>query len=474
MGSRSSAPQLLAYRRSRLPLDILGILIRASGPDESSFTLIVPNPDILNEKAISRLVALAMVDSKAKLLQPTLMPFRHAHAFVKADGSILHQLIRTLPKWVLDECERISNLLLEKYKQFVKDFIVALLSDSNITLKPPPVNIPLITSPGEIFAFEPPPIEVDMAGFNRQYGGLERHKVMRLEYERDRYMKHLPLELFIGRANDIIRNIHQIDKIGRITLENTDPRLYYWMDRFTEVLHESFLRKVPKDILSRGMVKDFPFPKESERPKRIAHVVAAVKVPEGDYLVRYGKFDHILEAYETGRIRLGPANSYADPSLDLARKDDELTTRIDLDTTVFQVLGPGAHKTGPRLTIRGNLNSNYYILCMSSCLRARLFLDFDAEACLIISNTSVFKKRLFQAISYTFPRFVLNAKRVNYYDPLWVSPKEVRPIFWKHFRYAYQEEVRFAAIPPEPVSDLDPAFLNLGSLKDIAIIVDTR
>jgi hypothetical protein len=288
-------------------------------------------------------------------------------------------------------------------------------------------------------------------------------------------MKDIPLESVLQRANDIMRNIHQIDNIGRITLENEDPRVYYWTDRFSEILHESFLRKIPKDVFGEAAVKNYPYPRDGVRPMRIAQAIASVNIPEGDYLVKYGKYTDILEAYETGRIRLGPADSYADPSLDLARKDDELTTRIDLDTSVFRVLGKKANDIGPRFQIKRSMNTNYYIFCMSSRLRARLFLDFeDAEACLIVTNADKFRKRLLRAISDKFPSFFLHAGRVNYYDPLWVSPVEVRPIFWKHFRYAYQEEIRFAAMPPKPVSHLDPAFINLGCLKDIATVVDTR
>ncbi len=474
MESKLGPPQLIACRRLRLPLDTAGILMRASGPDGAPFIIIAPNSDILNERAISRLVALAMVDSKAKLLLPTLMPFRHAHAFVKTDGRILHQVIRSLPEWSLKECERITNLLIGEYKQFVNDFIRALLGDSDDAFDPPPPNLPLISSMGEMFAFKPPPIEVDLSGFNHQYGGVDRDKLLRLEYARDRYMGHLPRERVLERANDIMRNVHQIDKIGRITFDNTNPRSYYWMDRFSEILHESFLRNIPKDVFGHAAAKDYPYPRDGLRPKQIAQSIALVKVPESDYLVKYGKFEHILDAYETGKIRLGPAASYADPSLNLARKDDELATHIDIDTSVFRVLNHNAHKVGPRVQIKGSLNSNYYIFCMSSCLRARLFLDFDYEACLIIKNPNEFKNRLFHVMSRTFPRFSLKAKRVKYYDPLWVAPTEVRPIFWKHFRYAYQEEVRFSAIPPEPVSALDPVFISLGSLKDIANIVDTR
>ena len=35
-------------------------------------------------------------------------------------------------------------------------------------------------------------------------------------------------------------------------------------------------------------------------------------------------------------------------------------------------------------------------------------------------------------------------------------------------RYAYQEEVRFVPLPPQPTSHLDPLFIQLGSLEDIS------
>ncbi len=449
--------------------------MRLSGPDGVPYIIIAPNSDVLNETAISRLVALAILDSEAVVLLPTLMPFRHANAFVKTDGRILRQVIRSLPEWAFNECERIANLLLTNYKQFVGDFIRALLGEPTAAFKSPPPNLPLISQPGEMFTFDPPPIKIDLSGFERQYHGVEQHMIIRLEYERDRYMKHLSDDQIIQRANDIMRNVHQIDKIGRITLENRDPRVYYWMDRFSEVLKEVSLRQIPKHIFGSGAVKDYPYPRDGVRPTRIAQSLTGIKVTEGDYLVRYGKYDHLLDAYDTGRIRLGPAASYDDPSLDVARKDDELSFQMDIDTSVFPVLGPGARNIGPRFPIKGSIKTNYYILCMSSCLRARLFLDFpDAEACLIINNPEKFKERLFEAIKSKLPQFSQKAKRVVYYDPLWVAPTEIQPIFSKHFRYAYQEEVRFAALPPEPTSDLEPVFINLGSLKDIATLVDTR
>ena len=465
---------LVALRGVRLPLDNLGLLMRGSGPDGSVLTVIAPNFDYLKPEGIARLIALAMIDSQVTLLYPTFMPFRHAHAFVKTNGGVRHQLIRSLPEWSLDECERLANVLQNDHGTFITDFIGALLDESDTSFPPPPSDSPILFSPGEAFSFDPPSADIDTSGFNRQYGGLERHIVIRLEYERDRYMEHLSHIQLMQRINDIMRNIHQVDEKGRITLDTEDSRLYYWMDRFTEAHHEAQLRQIPKDVLGQGATKDYPFPAGSDRPKRIGMVVAETDIPDGHYLVRYGRYEHIKEAYDSGHIRLGPAASYDDPSLNPARQDEELVSRIDIDTDVFRVFGPRAINIGRRHPIMGTFDRNFYILCCSSSLRERLFLDFNADACLLITNPDMFKERLLKGISQVLPGYSFQAERVEYYDPLWVSPTEIRPIFWKHFRHAYQEEIRFAAIPPEPVKDLEPVYVSLGCLENIATIVDAR
>jgi hypothetical protein len=272
-----------------------------------------------------------------------------------------------------------------------------------------------------------------------------------------------------------MRNIHQIDEKGRITFDSKDPRVYYWMDRFTEILQEAKHRRIPYEVFGQAATKEYPFPKDSNRPKRIASVVAATDIPKKPYLVRYSKYDHIMDVYKRGCIQLAPATSYTDPSLNPARQDDELTSRIDIDTRLFQVVGPHGHNIGRRYPIKSTFNTDFYVLCTSSCLRARMFLDFaGSDACLIITDTEAFKARLFRELACALPGFSLQAERVEYYDPLCVSPSEIRSIFWKHFRYSYQEEVRFTAIPLEPITVLEPVFVKIGSLEDIATLVDVR
>lgn len=45
---------------------------------------------------------------------------------------------------------------------------------------------------------------------------------------------------------------------------------------------------------------------------------------------------------------------------------------------------------------------------------------------------------------------------------------------YKHFKYLYQEEIRYTFLPPHPIQKLDPLFLKLGSLADIAEILNRK
>lgn len=284
-------------------------------------------------------------------------------------------------------------------------------------------------------------------------------------------MAHLTRDQLISRGNDIFCNHHQIDHIGRITVEHSDPRLYYWFDQFTEFLQECVLRGESLKTIGGGVAKDFPFPKRSSVPAQVGQCVAGTSLPAEPYLVRDGQADHIFEAYEEGRIRLGPASSYIDASLNLARQDDELCLDIDIDPTVVPMMGPGARHVGGRIQLKGIINTNFYVHCLSKSLRSRLLHDFDADACLIIRKPQEFRDRFFEAIHRELPGFQADSGLVEYYDPLCVNPAELEPVFWKHFRYAYQEEVRFIAVPAEPITKLKPVFITLGSLKDISDVL---
>ncbi len=101
-------------------------------------------------------------------------------------------------------------------------------------------------------------------------------------------------------------------------------------------------------------------------------------------------------------------------------------------------------------------------------------LDFESDACLVIHEPEVFADRINRAMTRYFPKWRSDCNYVEYYDPLRVTPREIEPIWFKHFRYAYQQEIRLIWLPPEPVEKLDYVTVALGSLEDIAELVLPR
>jgi len=113
----------------------------------------------------------------------------------------------------------------------------------------------------------------------------------------------------------------------------------------------------------------------------------------------------------------------------------------------------------------------FYVLCLASRFDFRMFHDFDADAALLIHNSNEFARRVNTAMA-----LVVDAepdmRDVQYYDPYQVRREQLIPGFSKHFRYAYQNEVRMIW---RPKSGTTPAgiFVKAGPLGDIAQLVRT-
>ncbi len=124
-----------------------------------------------------------------------------------------------------------------------------------------------------------------------------------------------------------------------------------------------------------------------------------------------------------------------------------------------------------RVRFRRELESNYYVYCLAERLSTRLLYDFEADACLIIRDPAAFLARFQTAVDEQIPGWRYLAKEVEYFDPLQVQPNEVDVLTWKHFRYAYQQEMRLAWLPPKPVRELAPLYVTLGNLEDVAELI---
>ena len=246
---------------------------------------------------------------------------------------------------------------------------------------------------------------------------------------------------------------------------------------FTHILEEYGSRGHKLPTLSEDI--PFPQPTAPDLPKSVI-ALKKIKMPNpGQTLIKFGKRTHMQELYEHGRIRIAPASSYSDPSLNYAVNDDELKfdrviPRSEVTITfVDQKTGePKNVKPIGEVTNTISLETNYYIYCVSSVLDYRLFDDFKADSCVIIREPAAFSTRLQDAVQTLIPDWLDWNQSVDYIDPYLHTEKNIDLIFSKHFRFWYQQEYRFAWLPKRGGRTLlEPFFVELGSLEQISEIV---
>jgi hypothetical protein len=193
-------------------------------------------------------------------------------------------------------------------------------------------------------------------------------------------------------------------------------------------------------------------------------------------LVRYGKQVHLQSILCEGILRIAPASIY--PSLNAAQIDEELRHHAVTpnERLVFKVFGrrtpDGPEEEFPVKPLELYRYMNlppFYVLCLSSRFDFRMFHDFDADAALVVRDRQEFVRRAKAAMALAVTAEPA-VREVRYYDPYQVRHEQLVPAFSKHFRYAYQNEVRMIWRPKSGTTP-EPIFVNVGPLGDIAELV---
>jgi len=249
----------------------------------------------------------------------------------------------------------------------------------------------------------------------------------------------------------------------------------YWMIMWTHLLEEFLIRYGPYPAgFDSGFIKDLKIPDPSSplASKACAEVKRLQIVPR-KYVFKYGKFRWLEQTYNEGMIRISPAAFYNDPSLNPAIHDEELELFIQPHPSEFklEVIDSKTGKSKGFISpidnkITKKSDTNYYVYCMSSVWTPRLFLDFDADACLVIKEPNIFFEKVITAFEKQNPRWAGMPMKVTYLDPLNSTLAQIDIFSCKHFRFSYQKEIRLIWLPPETVKELDHQYLELGNLRD--------
>jgi len=294
------------------------------------------------------------------------------------------------------------------------------------------------------------------------------------EYRMLRYLRHRPDADLQQRLNDLAANIWSTDRAGKvIALPDARRR-----GEFLRLIADVFFEKAERTGQAQIDFDESALRKESSAGYR----PPALKTPFPtlpSLMSKFGQCGHLADALSLGRLRIAPASSYDDPSLNPAQKDKELEHYAVTPNEQLKMKVYGRDANGNEMEIpvrklelfRYMMVPDFYVWCCGLGYDARLFHEFAADAALIIHDQGAFCARLSDAVSRERPEYVRSDGIVQYYDPHTVKREQLVPIFSKHFRYAYQNEYRLTWKVPAG-EKLKPFFVELGPLTDIAIMVE--
>lgn len=301
---------------------------------------------------------------------------------------------------------------------------------------------------------------------------LTRQELWRLQYRNRPYLRNASDDVLVQRLKDVMNNLATLNQDGKIELLPIGPEGIYWMTLFTHLHEEHESRRASPPLLS-----DMPFPKPTApRPARSALTIKNKQSKTGQALAKLGKLAHMQALYEAGQIRIAPALSYSDPSLNYAMNDDEMRfdrvmpgsevtiTFLDKQTSELKNVKPIGDVTDTT-----SLKTNFYVYCMTHRLSHRLFDDFEADACVVFHEPMALIEKLEDSMREALPGWIGRNQEVQYIDPYQHPNKSVDLVFSKHFRFWYQQEYRFSWLPEKCGREhLEPINIELGSLEKIS------
>ena len=300
------------------------------------------------------------------------------------------------------------------------------------------------------------------------------------DYRSNRYLEYLPEKDLQDRANDILVNLTAITPNGKISLACKEDNGGYWYSRFNHIIEEFRLRYGPYPVgFTKGFIKNAAIPSlSSPLVNKSCSLVEKLGTDQDRSFFRVGEYKYLKDLIAYGDLRISPASSYNDPSLNAAIQDDELNLTIRpyrKPFPIYQYDPPVSPIPGYIVNeIKSVSDTNYYVMCMSYKYRPRLPIDFKADSVLQISDVIGFSKRIKESVKNELPDWEMGVAMVEYIDP--ILPMNTRPetLTCKHFKYAYQSEIRFIWRPPEPVAVLDHIHVNLGDVNSFCQLYDLR
>ena len=296
----------------------------------------------------------------------------------------------------------------------------------------------------------------------------------RKRYAKNRYLEFLPVDGLQQRYVDLLDNVLAFGPGGRPDLGGLSADTGWtrriadlWAEADLRNLGYTWLRTVEQTLLDR------PYP----NVKKATEAWGVRRFTPDRDIIKYGRCDHMTDLLERGHLRLTPASSYDDPSLNQAIRDAELEFSVFLPpgTRIQVELEPGSKSFQDIPGIAGPIKytkrcDNYYVFCASATFDPRAFDEFgiDYDACVVIHD---YQKLIDLIKVRPVPARSISAGATEYLDPY--MPHRAAPSvqLTKHFRFDYQKEWRIFWTDPLPPPPLQPFFVDLGNLSSFCELI---
>jgi hypothetical protein len=285
-----------------------------------------------------------------------------------------------------------------------------------------------------------------------------------LQYVPHRYLSGMTDEGLRQRYGDILRNMTSYTRPARDAIPIISYQSsWYWFRKEYHTRLEFALR----GILPPSM-KHLPPSEEIFHPRQRT-------IPNGENLIfRYGKREHLEQLLKFGRLRFSPAETYREAENNDARRDDERQKHSYKAGRYITMI----HESGRQLRALGDLRRTvggppYHLVCFSCVWSEHLFDEFQADACIAVTNPEEFARRLEMAGRSTFSNWYFHHNPVHYFDPYeQIKNEPFDSAMSKDFRFAYQQEYRilWSQLEASPIEGFQ--FIDIGPADDIMAMYD--
>jgi hypothetical protein len=309
---------------------------------------------------------------------------------------------------------------------------------------------------------------------------LPRHIFWRRQYDQRRYARHLSQPELNRRIRDLFLNLLRVNPEAKIDAGPITSESAIWMEKWTHVLEEMQLRYGPYPAgFTREILHLEPFPNfASDLAEKAAKRISSIGLKHGDVFIKFGKREHMEGLRELGALRIQPATYFAKTDHNSAIRDDELTvnfslvlTRNDIVKLVQNPQDVPADAPEQRIDATFKSPTDYWLYCITNSVEPRLFVDFNADSCLIIRDRSRFSQMMREASAPQLIGTTIHDGPAAYVDPLLPTTAKIFVPFVKHFGYTYQDEYRFCWLPPTAVKELAHIDIQIGSLKEFSDLI---